>query len=130
MTVLYTALKAAGQIAVLCILSCFSNFLAEFFHLALPGSIIGIFILFLLLQTKAIRISSIELGANLLLAELLLFFIPSAVGIIKYETLLETDGINILLVIILGTVLVMTCTGLAAKKIAHARRNRFHHDTI
>ena len=121
---MYTALKGAGQIAFLCALSLLSNYIVEFFHLPLPGSIIGIFILFFLLQTKIIRMEWVELGANLLLAELLLFFIPSAVGIIKYQNLLATDGLRILFVIIFGTIIVMACTGLSAKKIAHTRRKK------
>lgn len=116
-----TTIKATGQIALFCLLSLFSNYLVEKFHLSLPGSIIGIFILFFLLQTNILRIEWVELGANLLLAELLLFFIPSAVGIMKYQNLLLTDGLRILLVIIPGTILVMVCSGLTAAKISHVR---------
>jgi holin-like protein len=127
---LHTAIKAVTQILFLCLLSLFSNVIVQFFHLPLPGSIIGIFILFLLLETKIIPIKWIELGANLLLAELLLFFIPSAVGIIKYESLLESDGLRLLLVIVLGTVIVMASTGLAAKVILYTRSKAFRHDTF
>lgn len=127
---MYKAGIGVVQIACLYALSLFSNFIVGFFHLALPGSIIGIFILFFLLQTKIIRVTWIESGANMLLANLLLFFIPSAVGIIKYEELLASDGLRILLVIILGTVIVMACTGLVAQKIAHLRSKDFHHDNI
>lgn len=127
---MYKAGVGVVQIACLYALSLFSNFIAGFFHLALPGSIIGIFILFFLLQTKIVRVTWIESGANMLLANLLLFFIPSAVGIIKHEELLASDGLRILLVIILGTVIVMACTGLAAQKIAHLRSKDVHHDNI
>lgn len=127
---MYTALKTIGQVAFLCILSVFSNYLVQFFHLPLPGSIVGIFILVLLLQTKIISIKQVELGANLLLAELLLFFIPSAVGIIKYENLLEANGVRILLIIAAGTVIVMASTGLVAKIIAYTRSKAFQDDTI
>lgn len=116
-----TIFKATGQIAFFCLLSLFSNLLVEQFHFVLPSSIIGIFILFFLLQTNILRIEWVELGANLLLAELLLFFIPSAVGIMKYQNLLLNDGLRILFVIISGTILVMVCSGLTAAKISHAR---------
>lgn len=122
---MYTAIKTALQLAFFGVLSLFSNFLAEYFELSLPGSIIGIFILFLLLQLKIIDIKWIESGANFLLAELLLFFIPSAVGIIKYQSLLLNEGLSIILVIMLGTVIVMAASGLPAKKIARTRSKEF-----
>lgn len=124
---MHKALKGVVQIAMLCALSLISNFIVRYFGLSLPGSIIGIFILFFLLQTKIIRMEWVELGANLLLAELLLFFIPSAVGIIRYQQLLYTDGLSILLVIVAGTIIVMAATGLSAKKIAQTRSKKLDH---
>jgi holin-like protein len=123
---LYKLLKETGQVALLCGLSVLSNLLAERLQLPLPGSIVGIFILFFLLQCKIIRIEWVELGANLLLAELLLFFIPSAVGIVQYQNLLIKNGLPLLFVIIAGTVIVMALTGLFAAKITlqGAKRKR------
>ncbi len=57
-------------------------------HLKVPGSILGLILLFILLQTKVIKLKWIEVGGNWLVAELLLFFIPSAVGVIQYKQLL------------------------------------------
>ncbi|MDA3086516.1 CidA/LrgA family protein, partial [Campylobacter sp. CS_ED1] len=51
--------------------------------------------------------ASIEYGADLILAELLLFFIPPVVGIIQYQELLIASGLRILLVILISTALVM-----------------------
>lgn len=116
-----TILKGMGQVALFCLLSVFSSYLTKQFHLALPGSIVGIFILFFLLQTNILQLEWVELGANFLLAELLLFFIPSAVGIMKYQSLLLTDGPQILLAIISGTIIVMACAGLFANKLFEAR---------
>lgn len=118
---MHTLLKGMGQVILFCLLSVFSSYLTSQFHLVLPGSIIGIFILFFLLQTNILRLEWVELGANFLLAELLLFFIPSAVGIMKYQNLLLTDGLQILLVIISGTILVMACAGLFACKLSQIR---------
>ena len=123
---MYKLLKETGQVALLCGLSVLSNLLAERLQLHLPGSILRIFILFFLLQCKIIRIEWVELGANLLLAELLLFFIPSAVGIVQYQNLLIKNGLPLLFVIIAGTVIVMALTGLFAAKITlqGAKRKR------
>ncbi|AMA73095.1 MULTISPECIES: CidA/LrgA family holin-like protein [Aneurinibacillus] len=119
-----TLLKGAGQIALLCVFSLVMNKLVDFFHLKIPGSILGIFIIFTLLQTKIIRLEWVELGAKWLLAELLLFFIPSAVGIIKYKSVLVNDGVYVTMVIVFSTAIVMACTGLVAKKIAERKEQK------
>lgn len=119
-----TAIKGAGQVILLCIFSLGMNKLVDILHWKIPSSIVGIVVVFILLQTKIIRLEWVELGAQWLLAELLLFFIPSAVGIIKYQHILVDDGIRVLFVIILSTMMVMTCTGLLAKKIAERKEQK------
>ncbi|KMY55813.1 holin [Bacillus sp. FJAT-27231] len=117
-------LKSIFQIILLCTFSLGMTQLVNWLDLPIPGSILGMFILFILLQTKIIRLEWIELGANWLLAELLLFFIPAAVGIIKYKNVLIDDGLYVTLVIVLSTAVVMACTGLTAKKIAERKEQR------
>ncbi|GAA0136439.1 CidA/LrgA family holin-like protein [Paenibacillus sp. YSY-4.3] len=105
------------QIILLFFISMAMNGLAELLHLPIPGSILGIIVIFALLKSNIIKLSWIERGANLLLAELLLFFIPSAVGIMKYIPLLESDGVRILVVVISSTFIVMLSSGLIASRI-------------
>ncbi|WP_334072267.1 MULTISPECIES: CidA/LrgA family holin-like protein [Paenibacillus] len=112
------------QIAILVLFSLAMNFLAQALHLPIPGSILGIIILFALLKTGVIKLVWIEQGANWLLAELLLFFIPAAVGVMKYIPLLEHDGFRILTVVILSTVTVMVSSGLIAARIAKRKEHK------
>ena len=114
--------KSAVQIAILCGLSVLSNFLVAKFSLPLPGSVVGIVLLFGLLQLGVLRLEWIESGANLLLAELLLFFIPSAVGVVQYRSLLFSHGIAILIVVVAGSVVIMAGSGLLATQLAWTRR--------
>ncbi|MEJ8545283.1 CidA/LrgA family holin-like protein [Brevibacillus borstelensis] len=116
-----TLLKSAGQVILLCAFSLLLHKLVDFFQLKIPASILGILIVFLLLQAKWIRLDWIEAGAQWLLAELLLFFIPSAVGIMKYKHVLLNDGVYVTLVIVVSTVIVMASAGLVAKKIAEKK---------
>lgn len=119
-----TIIKIIGQVIFLCIFTLIMNKMVDILHLKIPGSILGIFVLFFLLQTKIIRIEWVELGASFLIAELLLFFIPSAVGIIKYTNIFVDDGIRVILVIVFSTIAVMTCTGLLAKLMAARKEQR------
>ena len=114
--------KSAVQIAILCGLAVLSNLLVSQFALPLPGSVVGIVLLFGLLQLGILRLEWIESGANLLLAELLLFFIPAAVGVVQYRALLLSHGIAILIVVVAGSVLIMTGSGLLATQLVWMRR--------
>lgn len=98
-------LRIIGQIAVLFLLSEFGKWLMAFLHIKFPGSIIGLFILFILLTTKIIPESWIASGAEMLLSYMTLFFIPVTVGIVKYPELMSWQGL-IICGIILGSTIV------------------------
>ncbi|EOS53985.1 CidA/LrgA family holin-like protein [Paenibacillus sp. 3LSP] len=112
------------QVAILFFAAMALNKVAELLHLPIPGSIIGIALLFILLKTGVVKLKWIERGANWLLAELLLFFVPAAVGVMQYIPLLESEGVRILIVVILSTVIVMVCSGLVASRIEKRKEGR------
>ena len=110
------------QIALLFIFARLINWVTAALHINIPGSIIGIVILFTLLHFKIIKLEWIELGAAWLLGELLLFFIPSAVGVIEYGDIMSKFGVSILLVVVISTFVVMVSTGTLTQLIAKERR--------
>lgn len=114
-----------GQVAFFIMVSLMMNRLAYMLDLKIPGSILGMLLVFVLLQTKVLRLEWIESGAAWLLAELLLFFIPPSVGIISYQDLMASSGIQLFLVIGIGTALVMASSGLVAQAISK-RKERMH----
>lgn len=112
------------QVAILFFISIAMDSIAKLLHLPIPGSILGIIVIFTLLKSKVIKLSWIEKGANWLLAELLLFFIPAAVGVMKYIPLLESEGVQILIVVIISTLIVMISSGLIASRITKRKERK------
>lgn len=112
------------QVAGLTVFSLLINLLTASLHIPLPGSIIGMIVLFILLESGVIRLNWVEAGASWLLAELLLFFIPSAIGVMKYSTLLEADGLQVLAVVLVGTFAVMASSGLLTGAIYKAKERK------
>lgn len=112
------------QVAGLTVFSMLINALTSLLHIPLPGSIIGMLILFLLLESGVVRLNWVEVGASWLLAELLLFFIPSAVGVMKYSSLLEADGLQVLAVVLIGTFAVIAGSGLLTGAIYKVKERR------
>lgn len=111
------------QIALLFIFARLINWVTALLHINIPGSIIGIVILFTLLHFKIIKLEWIELGAWLL-GEPLLFFIPSAVGVIEYGDIMSKFGVSILLVVIISTFVVMVSTGTLTQIIAKRKEKK------
>ncbi|MFC3884322.1 CidA/LrgA family protein [Bacillus songklensis] len=112
------------QMILLTVIFLLGEGIVRLFHLPVPGSIIGLAILFLLLQLKIIKLSWIEKGGNLLLANLLLFFIPAVVGLINYTDVIKQYGIQIMAVIVVSTVLVMSVTGLVAELVSKRKEEK------
>lgn len=117
-------LTIAWQVLLLSLIAYGMDKLVTWLHLPIPGSILGIIFVFLLLKFKILRLNWIEHGANWLIAEMLLFFIPIIVGIIQFKGTLIDDGLKLLLVVLVSTVLVMACSGIIAQQIARLKEHK------
>ncbi|OIK09654.1 holin-like protein [Bacillus sp. OV322] len=111
------------QILILHIFLYLGAGIKHFIHIPVPASMIGLILLFAALMLKIIKLEWIEKGGNWLLAELLLFFIPSAVGIVNYDEILSLQGIKALLLIGVSTFIVMGATAFTAEKISNKKRS-------
>ncbi|MBP2649230.1 MAG: ywbH [Firmicutes bacterium] len=117
-------IKGTLQVAILYGFSFLLNSLLTLLNIKFPSSLLGIFILLILLHTKLVRAEWFEVGANWLMTELLLFFVPAAVGIINYQGILKIAGVKIMLAIFLSTALVMICSGLSTQLIAKFKEKK------
>ncbi|KUO94728.1 hypothetical protein ATW55_02095 [Ferroacidibacillus organovorans] len=117
-------LQTSFQIAILWAFSLSGSWLAKHLALPIPGSLIGMTILFIALHQNWLPMRFVDKGASFLLGQLLLFFIPSAVGIVNEGALIRQDGWQMLLIIGVSTLLVMVMTGFVAERIARAKAAR------
>lgn len=103
------------QICILYIFLFIGNAIQNLFHLAIPGSIIALILLFICLCLKIIPVRFIEQGAGFLLSILTLFFIPATVGIMNYPSLLSLHGVIFFIVILLSTLITIAIAGTASQ---------------
>lgn len=113
--------KLIWQVVILCTISLASNLFVAYTGIDFPGSILGILLLFVLLYFKWLPLAWIESGANFLIAELLLFFIPAAVGIIQFQDILETGWSELLTSIEGSIVFVLIFVGVATEWIVRRK---------
>lgn len=110
--------KTVCQVVFFIVVARIADALVAWLYLPVPGSILGIALLFALLRLGVIRLSWIDRGSKWLLGEMLLFFIPAAVGIINYGSLVTSSGWQIALTIMASTAAVMACAGWIGERIA------------
>ena len=86
--------------------------LARALGLPIPGAILGLAIILVLLARRRLSAVSMRRGAEWLLADMLLFFVPAVLAVLDYPEFLGLTGLKILFVILASTVVVMATTAL------------------
>ncbi|QGY27681.1 CidA/LrgA family protein [Pantoea cypripedii] len=110
-----------------------SDKLVGWLHLPLPANVVGMVLLLVLIMTHVIPLRWVKAGANWLLAEMLLFFVPAVVAVVNYSDLLRSEGWRICVVIALSTLLVLAATSLVVDRVyrfemARAARKQARHE--
>ncbi|MNM34609.1 Antiholin-like protein LrgA [compost metagenome] len=95
---------------------------ASALQLPFSGGVVGLALLVVLLLAGWVRPAAIELGANWLLANMLLFFIPLVVSVVQFTELLKTQGLTLFLNIGLGFASVMLATALTVEWVCRYER--------
>ena len=117
--------RLVTELAVLLGLYLLGCQLAVWLGWPIPGGVIGMVLLLLAFAFGWVKPAALQLGAGLLMAEMLLFFIPALMSLLDYGTLVRTDGWRILLVIGVSTLLVMVVTAFTVEAVC---RWRMRHD--
>lgn len=102
--------KIILQISLLLAFWWIGSILQSSFKLPVSGAVIGLFIVLAGLLTGFFKLEWIKSGSDFILSELVLFFIPCFVGLIKYKHLFLTEGWQLIFAVILGTICVMVVT--------------------
>ncbi|BDM65505.1 protein LrgA [Shewanella sp. NFH-SH190041] len=112
-----TGIKLCGQVVMFCLLAMAGHYLALAAHIPIPGSVIGLGVLLFALLMNWVPESALKVGAAWLIGDLLLFFIPPVISVLKYEGMLEHYGLKLLLTLVLGTASVMVGTGFVVDRV-------------
>ncbi|WP_456026004.1 CidA/LrgA family protein [Pseudomonas capeferrum] len=91
--------------------------LAVWLALPIPGGVVGLGLLLATFATGLVKPAALQLGAGVLMAEMLLFFIPALMSLLDYGGLVRNDGWRILLVIGFSTLSVMLVTAFTVEMV-------------
>ena len=81
----------------------------------IPGSLIGMILLFILLKTKVVKYEWIDSVTEFFLSNMGFFFVPAAVSVLEYYQVLAPIWPKLLLIITISFLLTFSSIGLSVK---------------
>ncbi|SPF46313.1 LrgA family protein [Candidatus Desulfosporosinus infrequens] len=103
--------KIMGQIFLLWLIYSLSTWVVNFFHLPIPGSVLGMITLFFLLSIGVIKEEWLSAATAPLLKHLSFFFIPIAVELMEWGDLFVQKGALLFLPLVVSTLVALLVTG-------------------
>ena len=88
----------------------------------IPGSVVGMLLLFLCLCLKIVKVESIRVVADFLTDNMSIFFIPAFVGIMEQWGLIKLHFWGWIAVLVITTLIVMAVSGLSAGMMIHLKK--------
>ena len=125
----HSMIKTTAQLALLLLFWAIGFGLQQRFHVPISAGVLGLFLALAALLCGVLKLEWIKGGADFVLGELVLFFVPCVVGLLKYQTLFQSQGWQLISTIAIGTVCVMVATAYAVSigfKWEHALKQRLH----
>lgn len=90
--------------------------------LPVPGPVVGMLLLFLLLVFRAPLPPALGDTTDGLLRHLSLLFVPAGVGVVQHLDRLGSDGLQLIAVVVLATVITLAVTALVFEGLARLLR--------
>ncbi|KEC84960.1 MULTISPECIES: CidA/LrgA family protein [Acinetobacter] len=125
--------KVILQIGLLILIWWISSIIQKQFNLPISAAVIGLFMVLIGLMTGIFKLNWIKSGSDFILGELVLFFIPCFIGLMKYKNLFMTEGWQLIVVVVLGTICVMVFTAYSVHigfKLERKLKQRHVHKTV
>lgn len=117
-------MKAMKGFAIILFSLMAGNLITALTKLPIPGSIFGMLILLILLQTKVVKLETVDPAAGALLSVMILLFIPGGVNLLNVYDKFDGVLFQVLAIIIVTTVVVMAMTGIVADRMIKAKTKK------
>ncbi|AIQ17646.1 MULTISPECIES: CidA/LrgA family protein [Paenibacillus] len=103
-------IRIIAEVGILYAFYLAGDYLQKLLHLPVPGSIVGLLLLFILLLCKIVPLKLIENGSSFILAYLPMFFIPATAGIMNHLDIFSGRGLLLIAILVVSSVLTMVVT--------------------
>jgi len=89
--------------------------------ISIPGSILGMLILFALLASQILPVNWVKPGCHLIIRYMALLFVPISVGVMSHTDILSAQFGPIVISCVVSTFVVLAVVGVSAPQL-HSRR--------
>ncbi|MFJ7753896.1 CidA/LrgA family protein [Peribacillus muralis] len=117
------------QLILLLIICKLGYYFADLLHLPIPGNVIGMILLFFLLQTKVLKVEWIELASGFLVKHLAFFFIPISISLMTMGWLFIEFGLPLALTLGVSLICGFIVSAWTVQKFSH-RGEANQHDSV
>lgn len=105
------------------------EFISELMGWPVPGSVLGMFMLFVVLSIRGALDENLKKTSNALLPYLPLFIVPASVGIVNHLELLKEDGLLILVAMVVSLIVGIPVSGWVMQFFMDKKiKQKGHHD--
>ncbi|WP_238458070.1 CidA/LrgA family protein [Alkalihalobacterium alkalinitrilicum] len=119
-----TIIRIVLHIAILYLFYWTGVLIQQTFDLFIPGSIIGMLLLFVLFATKVIKPNWIEYGTSMLLRHMPLLFLPVTVGVLNFIDVFSGKGFILVVIALISTLIVMVSSGALSQFLATRKEQK------
>ncbi|RRN71660.1 CidA/LrgA family protein [Peribacillus simplex] len=120
------------QLIMLLIICKLGYYLASLLHLPIPGNVIGMILLFSLLQMKVIKVEWIDLTSGFLVKHLAFFFIPISISLMTMGWLFIEFGLPLALTLGVSLIFGFIVSAWTVQKLSNRgevkRHDSAHHN--
>lgn len=100
--------------------------IAALLPITIPGSIIGMLVLFSLLTLQILPVKWVKPGCHLIIRYMALLFVPISVGVMSYTDILTAQFGPIVVSCLVSTVLVIVIVGMGSERLQAERKEERH----
>ncbi|AGF59382.1 MULTISPECIES: CidA/LrgA family protein [Clostridium] len=110
-------MKYLKQLMIILMAYFLGVILQSVFNLPIPGTVIGLIILFLGLSFGIVKMEMIEDICDVLISHMSFLFVPAGVGLITSLDILKSNAISFSVIILISTVVVWVVTAYVVKML-------------
>lgn len=108
-------MKYLKQLMIILIAYFLGVIIQSVFNLPIPGTVLGLIILFLALSFGIVKTEMIEDICDILTSHMSFLFVPAGVGLITSMDILKNNAISFTVIILVSTVVVWIVTAYVVK---------------
>ncbi len=113
--------KILVQIAALYVFYMVGTWVQEMLNIPITGSLIGMFLLLVLLSLKVLPVKWFDLGAETLVAIMPFLLIPPTLGLMNYGAFFMSKGISLFITVVASTFLIIIVAGHTGQYLANRK---------